>query len=177
MKRATCYVCLGICLWLQGWAQSDWSTQFPPGKQGLDSLLQIVLEADPRTRYAITRDLFPSYEDCEWLFPDRSMASRVYQYQKYLRRHANIILGPLLAQQTHLLLWEATPETLLTYEGEARNFPGGYHELAEDFASDCVLYRLKFVEPGRKLGSAFDVMVYLNGHWRLIHRPWVVLLN
>lgn len=170
-----------VVLWLLaslgGKAQTDWSSQFPPGRVGADSLLRFALQADDATRQALTHSLFPTPADCKRLLRDERLARRVYRYQRYLRRRSDLVLGPMLARQTELLLWQATSDELEVYEGEAQFFPGGYHELADQLAHDLVLYRAKFVEPGRRLGSAFDVLVYLNGHWRLIHRPWVILFD
>jgi len=167
---------------LLGWlgaarAQTDWSSTFPSGRTGLDSMLHFVLETDEETRQALTDCLFPSLDDCQRLFYDPKLGRKVYRYQRQIRRTTSLVLGPRLKGQTQLLVWEATPEDLEVYQGEARYFPGGYHELADAFQPDLTFYRFKFVEPGRKLGSAYDIMVYLDGHWRLIHRPWVVLFE
>lgn len=177
--RKLCVALMGIMgLWLGSTqAQPDWSRAFPPGRAGLDSMLHFVLETNEKTREDLTECLFPSLDDCKRLFHDPKLGRKVYRYQRQIRRTTTLVLGPRMEGQTQLLMWKATPEELDLYEGEARYFPGGYHELARDFQPDLIFYRFKFVEPGRKLGSAYDIMVYLDGHWRLIHRPWLVLFD
>ncbi|TAE47886.1 MAG: hypothetical protein EAZ89_16590 [Bacteroidetes bacterium] len=137
-------------------------------------MLAYVLKADHKERIALTEQLKPTEEDCMTLF-SAVLGEKVYRYQKKLDRQARIIVRPLLSEQTDILLWSATVEELRTMTGDARCFPGGYHEIAEDMAAGYTLYRFKFVQPGRSLGSAYDMLVFVNGHWRLIHRPWAVL--
>jgi hypothetical protein len=177
MKQLYGFFLLIIGLYAQAQAQIDWSTAFSPGRAGLDSMLHFVLEADPETRRELTDCLFPTQSDCRQLFDDPRMGRHVYRYQRYLRRHVRPVLNPRLVEQTEWLIWRATPDELLRYEGEARNFPGGYHELAQYLRPDLAFYRVKFVEPGRKLGSSYDVLVYLDGHWRLVHWLWVILFD
>jgi hypothetical protein len=146
----------------------------PPGRESVQALLRYVLEAPAEERARLTYALLPSREDCEAIFtPD--FAAKVFRYQRHLWRKARIIVRPLMDQQTDLLLWRATTEQLESYTGEARYFQGGYRELTPYLKEGITFYRFKFIEPGRKVGSAYDSLVYVNGHWRLIHRPWQVL--
>jgi len=156
-------------------AQAPMPDQMPQHFQGVDSVLRIIQECDERDQIRFTRALFPSLDDCLSLFNDPKIAHKVFHYQKYLRRRAHIVIRPIIEEQTELLLWAASTEELLDYTGEAQYFPGGYHELAPYFEEGMTFYRFKFVAPGRQLGSAFDVLVHVNGHWCLIHRPWTVL--
>lgn len=149
---------------------------FPAGRAGLQAMLTYLLDASPKTREAYSRNLWASREDCDSLFAD-DLAREVYRYQRRLRRTARIVVRPLMAAQTELLLWQAEAQELLDYVGEARFFPGGYHELAPRIRPGYIFYRCKFVEPGRHLGSAYDVFVHVNGQWRLIHRPWAVMFE
>ncbi|MEM7370712.1 MAG: hypothetical protein AAF587_19015 [Bacteroidota bacterium] len=150
---------------------------FPPGREGVEQMILYLLDANSKERKEYTKRLLPTLEDCEAIF-DGKMGKKVYRYQKRLKRRANIVIRPLLKDQTEYLLFQASSEDLSDYDkDEARNFPGGYHELAEYFRPGIMFYRFKFVQPNRKLGSAYDVLVHVNGNWRLIHRPWVVLIN
>ena len=150
--------------------------EFPEGKAGVQSMLEYLLEADMPSRIALTEGLKPSLEDCQAVFVGK-LGKEVYRYQKRLDRQARIVVRPLLKKQTDYLLWEASTEALRVYDGEARNFPGGYHEISDLMANDLMFYRFKFIEPGHKLGSAYDVLVFVNDHWCLIHRPWTVLIQ
>ncbi|MEM9986492.1 MAG: hypothetical protein AAF804_15475 [Bacteroidota bacterium] len=169
-----------LCLWgLCGsalWAQDPQIPAFPGNQAGADSLLQYLLASDLEARVEMTRALRPSREDCEQLLSDHRLASKVYKYQRFISRQPDFILGPVLAVQTAYQLWKTNAHELIDYVGEARQFPGGYRELAVYLAPELELYRFKFIEPGRKMGTAFDLLVYINGHWCMIYRPWVALI-
>ncbi len=158
------------------WAQVPHALPFSGNQAGADSLLQYLLSADIEARVAVTRALRPSREDCEQLLSDRRLASKVYKYQRFISRQPDFILGPVLAVQTAYQLWKTDANELIDYVGEARQFPGGYRELAIYLAPELELYRFKFIEPGRKMGTAFDLLVYINGHWCMIYRPWMALI-
>lgn len=160
---------------LASWAQSAKLPDFAPGVAGAQSILKYVLEVDHETREALTEALAPTRADCDSLILDRRLARKVYHYQRYLERNTDIVVGPLLRQQTEWRLWQTDADELEAYQGDARQFPGGYRELAQWLNPELSVYRFKFIEPGRKLGTSFDLLVYVNDHWCLIHRPWVVL--
>lgn len=164
--------CLGLAL-----AQPErLPDEFANNRQGVEEMLTYLLEASRKERGRFTQELRPTKEECEMLF-ETGIAKKVYRYQRRLQRQARIVVQPLLTSQTDLLIWAASSADLSSYQGEARFFPGGYHELAEFLKPGFVFYRFKFIQPGRKLGSAYDVLVHVNGHWRLIHRPWTVLVE
>lgn len=53
--------------------------------------------------------------------------------------------------------------------------PGGYQKVSSYLKEGHTIYRFKFVAPGEKLGMAFDGLVFVNGHWCIIPKPWRVL--
>lgn len=171
------FVVLACCCFfaLHAWAQDD-TFDFPPGEEGVEEMLTFILEASNKERKALSAWLRPDLESCEAVFDDR-IASKVYKYQKRLKREVNLVIRPLLKDQTEYLLWGANQEAIASYSStDARSFPGGYRELADYMNPNYEFFRFKFVQPGRKLGSAYDVLVYVNGKWCMIHRPWVVIL-
>jgi len=155
----------------------DKEFDFPPGKKGVEEMLQFILTASNKERKALSAWLRPELKDCEAVFDER-IANRVYKYQRRLKREVNLVIRPLLQDQTEYVFWGANQEAISNYtSAEARNFPGGYRELADYMHPDFEFYRFKFIQPGRKLGSAYDVLVYVNDKWCIIHRPWVVILR
>lgn len=180
MRIATWFVSflLGCCLGGPLIAQSggDGDLEFAAGREGVVALLQYILSAEKKEITELTYQLEPSREEYEQIF-EAPYDRLVWRYHKRLRRYADVRVHPILKNQTEFLLWSATTEELQLYEGEARNFPGGYREMAVYMKPGITFYRFKFVEPGRKLGSAFDVLIYIEGHWRLFHRPWAVLVE
>jgi hypothetical protein len=76
------------------------------------------------------------------------------------------------AGQTQVLTFLATTEDLQAYNARARQFPGGYKDVAPYLAPERVWVRWKFVRPGESLGMAFDGMVWLDDHWAWFPKPW-----
>ncbi|MCP4156460.1 MAG: hypothetical protein GY757_52590 [bacterium] len=77
--------------------------------------------------------------------------------------------------QTELLLWKATVNELKNSTGDAKYFPGGYKNVMHHIRPGQTIFRFKFVKPGSDIGMAFDGLVFINGHWVLIPKPWRVL--
>lgn len=77
--------------------------------------------------------------------------------------------------QTELLVWAATSEELQKGTGNAREFPGGYRSVVQHFQPGITWYRFKFVEPGSTSGMAYDGLVFVNGRWVIIPKPWRAL--
>jgi hypothetical protein len=171
------FLILAMPLWLSFSAiPLEEKFAFPAGEEGAQQMLEFVLQANDKERAELSLFLRPEKGDCEAIF-DETYARKIFRYQKRLEKLAGIVVRPLLEDQTEYLLWETTPEELIDYTGEARNFPGGYREMAQFMPDELPVYRFKFVQPGHRLGSAYDMLVHINGKWRLIHRPWVVLFE
>ena len=149
---------------------------FENSREGLETMFQFILNASNSQQVELSDSLTPIKSDYDSIFV-QAYRKKISKYHDRLQKMANIIVRPLLENQTEILLWEATTESLAAYKGEARFFPGAYTENAEIFLPNKTFYRMKFVEPGRKLGTAFDVFVYVNGHWRIFHRPWAAVVG
>lgn len=76
------------------------------------------------------------------------------------------------AGQTQVLLYLASSEDLREGANRARQFPGGYREVAEYLQPGRVWARWKFVRPGERLGMAFDGLVWIDDHWAWFPKPW-----
>lgn len=50
--------------------------------------------------------------------------------------------------------------------------PGGYKQIAADLKEGNTIYAFKFVKPGEQLGMTFDGLVFVNGHWCIMPKPW-----
>lgn len=137
-------------------------------------MLAYLLNASPEEREAFSRSLNPSLEDCRAVFTEQ-YANKIFRQQKTLRRQNNIVIKPLTERQTTYTYWVTDADELKEYEGAAKAFPGGYRELARELNPSLDYVRFKFIEPGHKLGSAYDMLVYVNGHWVMIFRPWAVM--
>lgn len=151
-------------------------TEFDSGRQGLVDMLAYVKQASIQERVAFSRMLAPSKEDCEVIF-DNQIAAAMYRWERKLYRRFNPVVTPYSKRQTELACWQSTRRELLAYEGEARNFPGGYREIANHLSPGVEVYRVKFLEPGRNIGAAYDLFVFVNGHWVLLWQPWRLVLD
>jgi hypothetical protein len=75
--------------------------------------------------------------------------------------------------QTELLFWGATTEEIVKWEGFAKDkFPGGWKGIGKHLSEGLKFYRWKFVKPGKTIGMAFDGLVYVNGHWVFVPKPY-----
>lgn len=151
-------------------------SDFPPGREGLMELIALLYQADHATRMAISEQLHPSLADCEAIFEGK-MAKRIYQLERRLYRRWHPVVRPYSPEQTIVACWQSDRAELLSYQGGAQHFPGGYRELARHLTPGLPVYRVKFLEPGRRLGAAFDLFTYVNGRWCLLYQPWRVVLK
>jgi hypothetical protein len=74
--------------------------------------------------------------------------------------------------QTDLLIVFATTRELFDRKPVLGEFPGGYKDVLQYFKIDVPIVRFKFVKPGETLGYAFDGLIYLNGRWVIMPKPW-----
>ena len=176
MKKLILVALIG-CL-LLGMADSPLMVpgEFTGGKKGLVDMLAYVKNMPIEERVAFSRMLAPTREDCEAIF-DSKIATSMYRWERKLYRRFNPVVTPNSRKQTELACWESSRSQLLAYEGEARFFPGGYREIARHLNPDLQVYRVKFLEPGRNIGAAYDLFVYVNGHWVLLWQPWRLVLE
>jgi len=144
--------------------------KFPGTKEGAERLLKQFL--DPKADHqALTAPLEPTLKDYKAVFKDEAFAEKASKAYSQLWR-TKPALRPK-SGQTQLLLWGATSDDLNNWKGAAAQVsPGGYENIKGKFKDGLTIYRFKFVRPGERLGMAFDGLVYINGHWRLMPKPW-----
>ena len=74
--------------------------------------------------------------------------------------------------QTELLIYHTTTGALKGgWPGDGQ-FPGGYGQVLRYFVGDQPIVRFKFVKPGETIGLAFDGLIFVNGKWVLMPKPW-----
>ncbi len=74
--------------------------------------------------------------------------------------------------QTEVQMASATVADLKAKNAKAKALPTAYGFVASHLLGNATIYAFRFVEPGKNDGSTYDGLVYLNGHWVLIPRPW-----
>ncbi|MCB9545413.1 MAG: hypothetical protein H6706_05895 [Myxococcales bacterium] len=145
----------------------------PPGTEaGARELLTKLL--DPSADHAaLSKALRPTTADYEAVYGKEAGAKLEATYGPAWDA-GKLVIKPNEGQ-TELKLWSATAEDLKAGTGNAREFPGGYKQVAGRLQSGVTLYRFKFVKPDSGLGMAFDGLVHVNGHWVIIPKPWRTL--
>lgn len=146
------------------------AADFPQTEAGIQALLAKFLQ--PNAGHAsLTKRLKPTRKDLQAVFKDAGMVDRAFHaYNLMWASPKTAIKGK--PEQTQLLIWTATSEDLASGKGEAKYFPGGYRQAAEFLKSGLKIVRWKFVQPGERLGMAYDGLVVVNGRWVWVPKPW-----
>ncbi len=145
---------------------------FPGTEEGAKALLQGFLAAGA-DRAAMTRSLRPAAEDYEAIFTADVLTDVKAKYEEQWGKEEYVVEAR--EGQTELQLWKATTEQLRDGSGDANQFPGGYKKIADKLKPGLTFYRFKFVQPGDKHGMAYDGLVFVNGHWVMVSKPYRAL--
>lgn len=122
---------------------------------------------------ALTKALQPTHDDYLAVFePD--FAAVIEESHRPLWESPDMVVMPNEGQ-TEVLLFETTTDDIRAWTPEVKDhFPGGYESIHEKFQPGLTICRFKFVKPGETIGMAFDGLIYVNGRWVLIPKPWRV---
>lgn len=144
----------------------------PDGERGAKALLERFLapEADVQT---LTYAIKPSEEDYRAVFKG-NLAEKAKSMYGPVWDHRMFLVTPKPGQ-TELLIWGATPEELSSGDGQAQPFSTQWSALAPHLREELTFYKFKFVEPGQKLGMAYDGLVHVNGHWTIFPKAFRAL--
>lgn len=117
---------------------------------------------------ALTKSLKPDADDYAAVFTGDA-AKKLQETEETRWTNGLILLKPTHPTQTELLVLSATTDEL---KAGSPNCPANYKAVAADMKSGLTVYCFKFVEPGAKTGTAFDGLIFVNGHWALFSKPW-----
>jgi hypothetical protein len=159
------------------YAQEKTGTDFANNAQGLQEMMRYISGLERKARYKFTTTLKPTEHDFYTVFPDPAFAEKEMQYHKKILRANFITIEPFTNRQTDWIVWKTSAAELKNYENQAMFFPGGYREMAHQLNPNLTYFRIKFVEPGRQIGSGYDLFVYLGTRWVFIPRPWAIDLE
>lgn len=163
---------VAVCLCWQLAAQAPKAPEFPPGEAGFEAMTRFLLESPDSIRLAFTLSMLPGPADFYAVF-DSAFALKAMKHQRRMARRYDLTLRPLLPGQSLLSMYRTTSDELREYTESAREFPGGYREIADYFKPGVELFRFRFHSPDQRLGSAYDLFIYLDGRWRYFVRPWM----
>jgi hypothetical protein len=148
------------------------SSKFPGTEEGAKQMLNEFLKPGA-DHAALSKPLRPTKDDYKAVYGADSADKLASVYDPAWDK-GEAVLKPNEGQ-TELKIWSASSEDLKNGTGNAADFPGGYKKVADKLQPGLTLYRFKFVKPGEDLGMAFDGLVFVNGHWVLIPKPWRAL--
>ncbi len=142
------------------------------GEAGAKKVLTAML-SPTADHAALTTALKPKTEDYVAAFEGDAAKKAEAAYDP-MWRAGKVVVKPKEGQ-TELLLYEATTEDLRAGTGHAKQFPGGYSQVAKSFKPGQKWYRFKFTKPGDKRGMAYDGLTYVNGRWVIFPKPYRAL--
>ena len=128
---------------------------------------------DPAADHAaMTLALKPSPDDVRAVYSEPLAGKLVAAYDRLFDSGGAI---QPKAGQTQLLTTFTTTAALKRRDPVLGDFPGGYEDVLDYIVGDVPIARFKFVEPGETLGMAFDGLIYVNGRWVFMPKPWNAL--
>lgn len=150
-------------------AEQKGKSPYPGTEAGARKLLGEFLKSGA-DHAALTRPLQPTTADYLAVFEEDFARIAETTYAGAWKR-GEMVIAPKPGQ-SELNLWSATSEDLKKWNDKAQPFPGGYKGVAVKFKDGLTIYRFKFVKPGEDAGMAYDGLLYVNGQWRIIPKPW-----
>lgn len=150
------------------------TTAEPPSKFSgdLSGAQDLVLQfTQPNADYAaLTRQLKPTKEDYAAIFADEATATKAESAYAEMWNSPEAVIKPKSGQTNYKVSSVSTDDIKNGVGLDA--FPGGYKDSGALFKPGLNLYKFEFKEPGAEYGMAYDALVYVNGHWRFIPKPW-----
>jgi len=145
---------------------------FPGTEEGAKALLQGFLKPGA-SRSEMSKSLKPSDADYDAIFDTDVATKAKAAYAEHWNNEDSILEAE--EGQTELLLWKATTEQFRDGSGDVSEFPSGYKKVADKLKPGLTFYRFKFVKPENKHGATYDGLVFVNGHWVMVSKPYRVV--
>lgn len=121
---------------------------------------------------ALTAKLKPTADDIRAVYDEPLAAKLITMYEEAWK--GALVVAPK-PDQDEVLLTLSNSSELMGGSAALSDFPGGYKDVVSSMKADVPIARFKFVKKGETLGMAFDGLVYVNGHWVLMPKPWRAL--
>ena len=125
---------------------------------------------DPNAdRAALTMALKPTAKDIRTVYAEPLASDLIAMYDGMFK--PGVTIGP---KPEHSEIYSIETTTLKLRERPAikDQFPGGYKKVLPYLQGNNVIIRFKFVKPGETMGLAYDGLIFVNGHWVLMPKPW-----
>jgi hypothetical protein len=150
----------------------DDASTYPGTEEGAKALLAEFVKPSA-DHAALTNSLRPTKADLEAIF-DADLATKADAMYGPAWDSGKLVVAPK-SGQTEVKIASATSEEIKSGTGAASELPGGWKEVAGKMKPGNRIYRFKFVKPGEDSGMAFDGLVFVNGNWRIVPKPWRAL--
>lgn len=119
---------------------------------------------------ALTKQLKATAEDYRAIFATEEMASKAESTYAEVWNDPAAVIKPKPGQ-TNFKVSKISTDDIKSGAGLG-DFPGGYKDAGDLFKPGLDLYKFEFKEPDKELGMSYDALVYVNGRWRFIPKPW-----
>jgi len=157
---------------------SDDSASSLPGAGGTGTeaeartFLDEFLKADTN-KHALSLRLEPRADDYDAVYDEASVEKIRTWYQHAWSTHKLTIQGT--RDQTELQVFHMTTDDVKANADPAKQFPNGYQRLASALKPGVTIYGFRFVKPGETTGTAYDGLIFVNGHWAFFPKPFHAL--
>lgn len=120
----------------------------------------------------MTASLKPTPEEIARVYDEPLSSALVDTYEALYTPDAAV--GPKPGQ-TDVLVVHTYTDMIKDGAPVVREFPGGYTDVQNYMKPGIPIVYFKFVEPGKTTGYAFDGLVFVDGRWVLMPKPWRAL--
>lgn len=148
---------------------ADTSSKFSGDSSGANDLVKQFVQPNA-DHAALTKQLQPTKEDYAAIFATQEMADKAESTYAGVWSSPDAVIKPKPGQTTSKV-YSVSTDNIKSGSG-LDEFPGGYKDAGALFKPGLTLYKFDFLEPGAERGMAFDALVYVNGHWRFLPKPW-----
>lgn len=148
---------------------ADASSKYSGNLSGAQDLVNQFVQPNA-DHAALTKQLRPTKEDYRAVFATEEMADKAESAYAEMWNSPEAVIKPKPGQTSYKVASVSTDNIKNGVGLDA--FPGGYKDAGAIFKPGLDLYRFDFLAPGEERGMAFDALVYVNGHWRFIPKPW-----
>ena len=121
---------------------------------------------------ALTAALLPEASDVYAVYIDPLGANMAASYAANLKPGISFKPKP---EHTDIYMFYANTSNLIAGTMDLGEFPGGYKKVTRYMKPGIPIVRFKFVKKGETIGLAFDGMVYVDGRWKLLPKPYRAL--
>jgi len=155
-------------LWLAKNAGHSAPVSAASDEAAVRAMLEAFLKPDAN-RADLTAALAPTADDIHAVYGEPLASALVEAYAGLFK--PGVAIGPKAGQDT-VLMWYTSTDALISGDPVLGNFPGGYKDVLPYMNAGFPIVRFKFVTKGSETGMAFDGLVFVNGRWVLMPKPW-----